>query len=66
MEHIFNWLINNWVEVSGAVLGIIYIFLSVKQNILTWLLGLLTSLLYIYVFFKTGFYADMALQFYYV
>jgi nicotinamide mononucleotide transporter len=43
-----------------------YVFLSVKQNILTWLMGLLSSVLYIYVFFNSGFYADMTLQFYYV
>lgn len=42
-----------------------YIFFSIRQNILTWPTGLLTSLLYIYVFFKSGFYADMGLQWYY-
>lgn len=66
VEQFLNWIQEHWVEVSGAVLGISYVFLSIKQNILTWLLGLLTSLLYIYVFYTTKFYADMALQFYYV
>lgn len=63
---IVEWFIKNWVEITGTVLGIAYIFLSIKQNILTWLLGLLTSLLYIYVFLVSKFYADMALQVYYV
>ena len=63
---LFEWAIRNWVEIVGTVLGIAYIFLSIKQNILTWLLGLLTSALYIYVFFVSKFYADMALQVYYV
>lgn len=61
-----QWLMLNWVEIAGAVLGIAYVFLSVKQNILTWAMGLATSMLYIYVFFVAKFYADMALQFYYV
>jgi nicotinamide mononucleotide transporter len=61
-----QWLMLNWVEIAGAILGIAYVFLSVKQNILTWVMGLATSLLYIYVFFAAKFYADMALQFYYV
>ncbi len=65
-EIIFSWLKNNIVEVSGAILGLIYIFLSIRQNIFTWPVGLLTSVLYIYVFFKSRFYADMALQVYYV
>lgn len=63
---VMNWLVANWVEVAGTVLGFIYIFLSIKQNILTWPVGLLTSALYVYVFFVAKFYADMALQVYYV
>lgn len=62
----FDWIIENWIEVTGAILGIGYVFLSVKQNILTWLLGFLTSAFYIVVFLKSGFYADMGLQIYYV
>ncbi|HNW51374.1 MAG TPA: nicotinamide riboside transporter PnuC [Prolixibacteraceae bacterium] len=65
-NELLSWLASHWIEMVGALLGIIYVVLSVKQNILTWLLGLLTSLFYIYVFFDTGFYADMSLQFYYV
>ncbi|HUM89534.1 MAG TPA: nicotinamide riboside transporter PnuC [Prolixibacteraceae bacterium] len=62
----FDWIIENWIEVTGAILGIGYVFLPVKQNILTWLLGFLTSAFYIVVFLKSGFYADMGLQIYYV
>jgi len=61
-----EWIILNWVEIFGTLLGIAYVFLSIKQNILTWLMGFLTSALYIYVFFHSKFYADMALQGYYV
>lgn len=62
----FEWIARNWIEISGTILGVIYVFLSIKQNILTWLTGLVTSVLYIYVFFNAKFYADMALQVYYV
>jgi len=62
----FNWIDNNLIELLGAALGILYIFFSIKQNIFTWPAGLLTSTLYIIVFFQSGFYADMGLQFYYV
>ncbi len=65
-QNSLDWLFRNWVEVVGTLLGISYVFLSIKQNILTWLMGLLTSALYIYVFFVSKFYADMALQVYYV
>jgi nicotinamide mononucleotide transporter len=66
IEILWEWLCRNLVEIIGAILGAIYVFLSIKQNVLTWLFGLLTSMLYVYVFFDSGFYADMSLQSYYV
>lgn len=53
-------------ELLGAILGFIYIFLSIRQNIWTWPVGLLTSALYVWVFFQSRLYADMGLQLYYV
>jgi nicotinamide mononucleotide transporter len=61
-----KWLIVNWVEVFGAVSGLVYIFLSIKQNILLWPIGFITSAAYIVVFFETTLYADMLLQVYYL
>ena len=65
-EEFIRWLNASYIEVLGALLGLAYIFLSVRQNILTWPVGLLTSALYVYVFYASKFYADMALQVYYV
>ena len=65
-EILTTWLWGNKVELAGALLGILYIFFSIRQHIFTWPTGLLTSLLYIIVFFQSGFYADMGLQIYYV
>jgi len=61
-----TWLWENKIELLGAILGLLYIFFSIRQHILTWPTGLFTSLLYIVVFFQSGFYADMGLQVYYV
>ena len=61
-----EWLLSNTVELLGAILGILYIFFSIRQNILTWPTGLLTSVLYVIVFFRARLYADMGLQVYYV
>lgn len=66
MNHLIEWLSINYIEVLGAILGFSYIIFSIKQNILTWVTGLVTSALYIYVFFVSKFYADMGLQVYYV
>ncbi len=65
-QEIGEWLVGNKIEVLGAILGIAYIFFSIRQNILTWPTGLLTSVLYVFVFFQSKFYADMGLQVYYV
>lgn len=65
-ESITEWLSVHLTEVLGAVLGVAYILFSIRQNILTWVTGLATSVLYIVVFFQAKFYADMGLQFYYV
>ena len=62
----FEWLLANKIEILGAILGILYIIFSIKQNVLTWPTGLLTSALYVIVFFQSKFYADMGLQVYYV
>lgn len=66
MELVIKWLSENYIELLGAILGIAYIFFSIRQSILTWPVGLLTSLLYVWVFFVSKLYADMGLQMYYV
>jgi len=66
MELIIKWLSGNYIELLGAILGIAYIFFSIRQSILTWPVGLLTSVLYVWVFFVSKLYADMGLQVYYV
>lgn len=66
MEIAIKWLSGNYIELLGAILGIIYVFFSIRQNIFTWPVGLLTSVLYVVVFFNSKLYADMGLQMYYV
>ena len=61
-----EWLSGNIIELLGAILGLAYIYFSIRQHILTWPIGLFTSVFYIKVFYQSGFYADMGLQMYYV
>lgn len=63
---ISDWLSNNWIEIFGAITGIIYVFLEIRQNIWLWPVGIVTSAVYIIVFFTSKFYADMSLQVYYL
>lgn len=61
-----SWLSNNYIEVFGAITGIIYVFLEIRQTIWLWPVGIITSAVYIWVFFTSKFYADMSLQGYYL
>jgi len=61
-----DWIAIHYVEIFGAVTGIIYVFLEIKQNIWLWPVGIATSATYIFVFSDNGFYADMLLQVYYL
>ncbi len=63
---ISNWISDNYIEVFGAITGIIYVFLEIRQNIWLWPVGIVTSAVYILVFFTSKFYADMSLQGYYL
>lgn len=56
----------DFIEVFGAVSGLIYLFAEIKQKIWLWPVGVITSAFYIYIFFASKFYADMGLQFYYL
>jgi nicotinamide mononucleotide transporter len=61
-----KWLSDNYIEVFGAITGIIYVFLEIRQTIWLWPVGIITSAVYIWVFFTSKFYADMSLQGYYL
>ncbi|MGC1390410.1 MAG: nicotinamide riboside transporter PnuC [Bacteroidales bacterium] len=63
---ICDWISNNFIEIFGTVTGIIYVFLEIRQTIWLWPVGIITSAVYIWVFFTSKFYADMSLQAYYL
>lgn len=60
-----DWLAQHYVEVLGVLLSIIYLVLSIRQNILLWPVGILSAVMYMIVFFESKFYADMGLNAYY-
>ena len=63
---ISDWIANNYIEIFGAVTGILYVFLEIRQTIWLWPVGIITSAVYIWVFFTGKLYADMSLQGYYL
>lgn len=53
-------------EYFGVITGLLYLFLEIKQHKAMWVVGFLTSLVYVFVFFFSKIYADMGLNIYYV
>ena len=60
-----SWLQAHYVEVLGVVFSVLYLFLSIRQNILLWPIGMISAVLYMVVFFQSKIYADMGLNAYY-
>ena len=53
-------------EYFGVLTGLLYLFLEIRQHRAMWVVGFLTSLVYVFVFFFSKIYADMGLNIYYV
>lgn len=53
-------------EYFGVITGLLYLILEIKQHKAMWVVGFLTSLVYVFVFFFSKIYADMGLNIYYV
>lgn len=54
------------IELIGAVLGLVYLFFSIRKSLWLWPVGLLSSGFYVVVFLHSKLYAEMGLQVYYV
>lgn len=61
-----EWISHNFIEIFGAVTGIIYVFLEIRQTSWLWPVGIATSAVYVWIFFHGRLYADMSLQIYYL
>jgi nicotinamide mononucleotide transporter len=61
-----EWINNNSVEITGAILAFIYLILEIKQKWFFWVVGIISSAFYVYIFFQAGLYAQSGLNFYYI
>lgn len=61
-----NWITAHWVETVGAILALVYLFLEVRQNWTMWIIGIISSIFYIVIFYEAKLYAEMGMNMYYV
>lgn len=65
MNEIFNYITQNWMDVLGTTLGLLYLYLEMKENIWMWIVGSVMPVIYIFVLYKAGLYADCGMEVYY-
>ena len=54
------------VEIIGASIGLLYLFLEYKANVWLWPVGIVMSAFYVVIYATGRFYADAALNVYYI
>lgn len=55
-----------YIEILGTIVGIIYLWLEYKANIYLWLVSIIMPAIYLYIFYVAGLYADFAINIYYL
>ena len=66
LAEVFLWIYSRSLEILATITGLLYILYSVERNILLWPYGIVSSGIFVYVFYSSGIYADMGLYVYYV
>ena len=60
-----SYIAENWMDVLGTALGLLYLYLEMKENIWMWIVGSVMPVIYIFVLYKAGLYADCGMEVYY-
>lgn len=55
-----------YLEWIGTAVGLVYLWLEYRASIWLWLAGIVMPAIYIFVYYSSGFYADMGINVYYL
>lgn len=58
-----DWHTLEWI---GAAVGLVYLWLEYRASVWLWLASVVMPAIYIFVYYEAGFYADMAINAYYL
>jgi len=53
-------------EIIGAGVGLVYLWLEYRASVWLWLTNIIMPAIYIFVYYESGFYADMGINIYYL
>lgn len=59
-----DYIITNWMDVLGTSLGLLYIYLELKENAWMWVVGSVMPVIYFFVLWDKGVYGDCATEVY--
>lgn len=59
-----NWVL--FMDIAGAVLGIIYVILEYRASIWLWAVSIIMPIVHGLLYYQKGVYADFGMEFYYV
>ena len=57
---------NHWSEIFGVLTALLYIWLEIRQKPAMWVVGFISSLVFVFVYFQAKIYGYTALNVYYV
>lgn len=66
MQEILKYILNNQLELSAALFGLIYVILAARENFFCWFAGIANVIIYTYVFYDQKIFANMFLQIIYL
>ena len=61
-----QWFTEHAVEIIGACFALLYLWLEIKQRKAMWIVGIISSMFYVYIFYVGKIYADMGMNVYYI
>lgn len=56
----------NYLELTGAAVGLIYLALEYRASIYLWIAGFVMPAIYVFVYYEAGLYADVGINVYYL
>jgi nicotinamide mononucleotide transporter len=61
-----HWLQLHYIELLATITGLLYVIYTIRENNLLWLFGIISSGLFVCVFYNSGIFAYATLYVYYV
>jgi len=63
---LYEFIINNIIEITGAAIGLLYLYYEYKADIMMWPTGIIMSIFYTFIFINATFYAFACINIYYI